>query len=93
MLGYDYKIIYKKGMDNVVADALSKQYEDMGSLLTLSVPIAEWLEIAFQEWLINPHTTQLIHRLLDDPNPPSGYSWKDDTLGYTWSLVLISTST
>ena len=28
MLGYGYEIIYKKGKDNVVVDALSHQYED-----------------------------------------------------------------
>jgi hypothetical protein len=28
LFGYYYKIIYKKGKDNVVADALSQKYED-----------------------------------------------------------------
>ena len=28
MLGYDYEIIFKKGHDNVVVDALSCQFED-----------------------------------------------------------------
>ena len=32
LFGYDYEIIYKKGKDNVVADALSRKYEDEGSL-------------------------------------------------------------
>jgi hypothetical protein len=32
LFGYDYEIIYKKGKDNVVADALSQKYEDEGSL-------------------------------------------------------------
>jgi hypothetical protein len=31
LFGYDYEIIYKKGKDNVVADALSQKYEE-GSL-------------------------------------------------------------
>ena len=43
MLGYDYEIIYKKVKDNVVANALSRQYEDEGSPLGLSVPIPDWL--------------------------------------------------
>ena len=29
MLGYDFKIIYKKGNQNVVRDAISKKYEDI----------------------------------------------------------------
>jgi hypothetical protein len=32
LFGYDYEIIYKKGKENVVADALSCKYEDEGSL-------------------------------------------------------------
>jgi hypothetical protein len=28
LFGYDYGIIYKKGKDNVVANALSQKYED-----------------------------------------------------------------
>ena len=41
MLGYDYEMIYKKGKDNVIAYALSRKYEDEGSLLTLSAPILD----------------------------------------------------
>ena len=36
MLGYDYEIIYKKGRDNVVVDALLRQFEDESTLLSLS---------------------------------------------------------
>jgi len=36
MLGYYYEIIYKKGKDNVVAVALSRKYEDEGSMFSLS---------------------------------------------------------
>jgi hypothetical protein len=36
LFGYDYEIIYKKGKDNVVADALSRKYEDEGSFFSLS---------------------------------------------------------
>lgn len=33
MLGYDYEINYKKGKENVMVDALSRKYEEEGSLL------------------------------------------------------------
>jgi hypothetical protein len=36
LFGYDCEIIYKKGKDNVVADALSRKYEDDGSIFSLS---------------------------------------------------------
>jgi hypothetical protein len=43
IFGYDYEIIYKKGKDNVVADALSQKYEDEGSLFSLSFIVLDWL--------------------------------------------------
>ena len=33
MLGYDIEIIYKKGKQNMVADALSRKYKDVEELL------------------------------------------------------------
>ena len=33
MLGYDFEIIYKKGKQNMVADAFSKKDEDVEALL------------------------------------------------------------
>jgi hypothetical protein len=75
MLGYDYEILYKKGRDNIVVNTLSRQYEDAGSLLTLSVPIPELLEVAHQQLFVDPDTTHLICWLQDDPEPPCEYSW------------------
>ena len=44
MLGYDYEIIYKKGRENVVVDALSHQFEDESTLLLIYLPIPDWIE-------------------------------------------------
>jgi hypothetical protein len=41
LFGYDYEIIYKKGKENVVVDALSHKYEDEGSLFSLSFIIPD----------------------------------------------------
>ena len=38
MLGYDFEIIYKKGKQNVVADALSRKGEDV-EVLVCSISI------------------------------------------------------
>jgi hypothetical protein len=59
LFGYDYEIIYKKGKDNVVADAHSKKYEDEGSLFSLSFIVLDWLQVVFQEWLHGPKSLHL----------------------------------
>jgi hypothetical protein len=60
LFGYDYEIIYKKGKDNVVADALSLKYEDEGSLFSLSFIVPDWLQTVHQEWLQDPKSSLLI---------------------------------
>jgi hypothetical protein len=45
LFGYDYEIIYKKGKENVVVDALSRKYEDEGSLFSLSFIVPDWLQV------------------------------------------------
>jgi hypothetical protein len=51
LFGYDYDIIYKKGKDNVVADALSQKYEYEGSFFSLSFIVPDWLQVVHREWL------------------------------------------
>ena len=63
MLGYDYEIIYKKGHENIVVDALSHQFEEESTLLAISLPIPEWIEEAHKEWFLHPWLSQLINQL------------------------------
>jgi hypothetical protein len=63
LFGYDYEIIYKKGKDNVVVDALSRKYEDEGSLFSLSFIVPDWLQAVHQEWLHDPKSLHLIQQL------------------------------
>jgi hypothetical protein len=45
LFGYDYEIIYKKGKENMVGDALPRKYEDEGSLFSLSFVVPDWLQV------------------------------------------------
>jgi hypothetical protein len=74
LFGYDYEIIYKKGKDNVVADALSQKYEDKGSLFFLSFIVLDWLQAVRQEWLQDPKSLHLIQQLQNKAPTPLGYS-------------------
>jgi hypothetical protein len=76
VLGYYYNIIDTKGKENVVVDALSRQFEEDGSLFALSLPVLGWLMEAYQEWMENDTTIQLIERFHEDPKSPKGYTGK-----------------
>jgi hypothetical protein len=88
LFGYDYEIIYKKGKDNVVADALSRKYEDEGSLFSLSFIVPDWLQVVHQEWLQDPKSSHLIQQLKNKEQAPPGYSWLQDELRYKGRLYL-----
>ena len=60
LFGYDYEIIYNKGKDNVMVDALSQKYEDEGSLFSLFFIVPDWLQDAHHEWLHDPKIFHLI---------------------------------
>jgi hypothetical protein len=48
MFGYDYEILYKKGKENVVVDALSRKYQEDMSLFSLSFIVTDSLQEVFQ---------------------------------------------
>jgi hypothetical protein len=74
LFGYDYDIIYKKGKDNVVVDALSRKYDDEGSLFSLSFIVLDWIQAIRQEWLQDPKSLQLIQQLQSNAPTSPGYS-------------------
>jgi hypothetical protein len=80
LFGYDYEIIYKKGKDNVVADALFQKYEDEGSLFSLSFVVPDWFQAIHQEWLQDPKSSHLIKQLQSNALASPRYSWLHDEL-------------
>jgi hypothetical protein len=88
LFGFDYEIIYKKGKDNVVVDALSRKYEDEGSLFSPSFIVPDWLQVIRQEWLHYPKSSHLIQQLQSNSPVSPGYSWLHDELRYKGRLYL-----
>jgi hypothetical protein len=59
----------------VVVDALSRKYEEEGSLFSLSFIVPDWLQVVRQEWLQDPKSSHLIQQLQSNAPVPPGYSW------------------
>jgi len=83
MLVYDFEIIYKKGKQNVVADALSRKDEDVEALLcAISIIQLDWIKEAREEWKNDEEVWALIRKLQQDSNTSDTFSWKNDSIWY-----------
>ena len=87
-MGYDYEITYKKGKDNLVADALSCTFDDHASLSAISMPIPNWLQCVQQGYVNDSSLSQIIQQLASNPSLVPHYSWDGSSLRYKGCLVL-----
>eukprot|EP00253_Pinus_taeda_P006305 PITA_06305 len=93
MLGYDFEIIYKKGKQNVVADALSRKDEDVEALLcAISIIQLDWINEPREEWKNDKEVCALIRKLQQDFSTSNTFSWKNDSLWYKDRLYLCKNS-
>ena len=81
MLGYEFEIIYKKGKLNVVANALSRNDEDVGELLcAISIIQPDWISEAREEWKNEEEVWTLIQNLQQDPSTYDTFCSKNYSL-------------
>ena len=93
MLGYDFEIIYKRGKQNVVADALSRKDEDVEAFLcAISIIQLDWINKAREEWKNDKEVQGLIRKLQQDSSTSNTFSWKNDSLWYKDLLYLCKNS-
>ena len=75
MLGYDFEIIYKKGKQNVVADALSRKDKDVDALLCdISIIQPDWINEARDEWNNDEEVWAIVQKLKHDPSTSDTFS-------------------
>ena len=83
MLGHEFEIIYKKGKENIVANALSKKDEkDKALLCALSILQENWVVEAKEEWKDDAATSNLIQQIKSDPSSSDKFCLKGDILWY-----------
>jgi hypothetical protein len=92
LFGYAYEIIYKKGKENLVANALSWKYEEGGSLFSLSFIVPDWLQVVHQEWLQDPKISTMLHQLQHNSSVSLRYSWNNEEIRYKGHLYLCKQS-
>ena len=86
-MGYDYEITYKKGKENLVADALSHTFDDHASLSSISMSIPNWLQSVQQSYVNDSSLSQVIQQLASNPSLVPHYSWNGSSLRYKGRLV------
>jgi hypothetical protein len=93
ILGYDFEIVYKKGKQNVVVDALSRKDEDVEAFLcAISIIQPDWIIEARDEWKNDEKVWTLIQRLQQDSSASDTFTWKNDSLWYKECLYLCKNS-
>lgn len=93
LLGYQFEIVYKPGLENKGADALSRMYEE-ATLQTL-VHYPSWVdsEKVLEEVHQDPNLREVIAALQQGKESKKGFSYSNGVLFYKGRLVVAATST
>lgn len=87
LLGFEFDIVYKPGLENKAADALSRKTE-VSELYAVSVSTALQLEEIGSEVDKDVELQKLITELREDPSKHPDYSWVQGRLLRQGKLVL-----
>lgn len=87
LLCLQYRIAYKKGLDNKAADALSRQLDQM-QLEAISVSTPRWLEIVVEGYQHDEATKQLLAELAVTGHDDKGFSLVEGLIKYKGRIWL-----
>jgi hypothetical protein len=90
LLGLNYRIIYKKGIENGAADALSKNPTDQVSCLAMSTCQPQWLQHLLDSYAINEQTRVLISKVTLDTSVVPHFTWHQGILRYKGRIWVAS---
>jgi hypothetical protein len=82
LIGLQYNVVYKKGSENSVADALSRRPHSTNQMMALSVCTPTWLAEVRASYDLDPQPQTMITKLLNDSGVVSHFSLVDGILKY-----------
>jgi len=82
LLGLQYKIVYKQGVDNRAADALSRNVSHSPSCAAISYASPQWLEDVVASYEGYTHVQAIIAKLVVQSDVVPHFSWKAGLLRY-----------
>lgn len=88
LLPFDYEIVYKKGKDNIVADALSRVTSGEFCVTTLFAVTSDLLQEVQQSWTTDQNLQNIIVDLQSNAASYPSYSWTQQLLRRKGKLVV-----
>jgi len=76
LMGLDYPIQYKKGKENVVADALLRRHEE-GSVAAITIIIPEWCQQVIESYEGDNTVRELLEKVAMGSEGVEGYTLVD----------------
>jgi hypothetical protein len=87
LLGYDYKIEYKRGRENKAADALSR-VPILDTCLAITTVVPKWIEEVRTSYEADEKCKDLIAKLTLDNTADANYTLKNGILRYKQKIVV-----
>lgn len=85
LMGLQFKVVYKQGKENIVADALSRVGHLM-SIQSVSTSQPLWLQEVINSYMTDPMAQQLLTKLAITNTDQDGYSLSQGLIRYQGKL-------
>jgi hypothetical protein len=82
LLGLSYRIVYKKGVENSAADALSRRIHTEGVCCAISIATPQWCADIIQGYQSDQHARDLLVKLASATAPSSPFTLKDGLIRF-----------